>query len=129
MTDITVTGADYSTESRTWVDADPGEWTRRSVTLDLAAFDRATHYPNGYIPSGIPLAPTTAAGATPVLYGPATDGKAEGFLWNSTTVKTGVARVGAPLFEFGLIRENKLPLALPAAAKTALAAWFKFRSF
>lgn len=125
MTEITVTGASYSAESRTWVDADPGEWTRRSVTLDLSAFNASTHYPKGYIPSGIPLAPVGSAG----LYGPATDGKAEGFLWNSTTVNPGVTRVGAPLFEFGFIRENKLPLALPAAAKTALAAWFKFRTF
>lgn len=124
MTDITVTGASYSAESRAWVDADPGEWTRRSITLDLEAFDAATHYPNGYIPSGIALAPVGTAG----LYGPATGDDVEGFLWNSTTVRPGVKRVGAPLWEFGFVRTNRLPFALPAGAADALAAWFKFRT-
>lgn len=123
MTDITVTGAAYGAESRAWVDGDLGEVTRRSVTLDLTAFTAATHYPKGYIPSGTPLAPTSGG-----LYGPATDGKVEGFLWNSTTVRPGVSRVGAPLWEGpGFVRTNRLPAAVPAAVRTALAAWFKFR--
>lgn len=125
MTELTVAGSAYTTEDRRFVDADPGEWTRRSITLDLTAFNAATHYPNGYIPSGIALAPVGTSG----LYGPATDNKAEGFLWNSTTVRPGATRIGAPLWEFGFIRENKLPVALPAAVKTALSTWFKFRTF
>lgn len=128
MVDITVTGASYSAESRAWVDGDLGEVTRRSVTLDLTAFDRATHCPNGYIPSGIALAPVSTAGDE-VLYGPATGADVEGFLWNSTTVHPGVERVGAPLWEGpGYVRTNRLPFELPAGAADALAAWFKFRA-
>lgn len=38
----------------------------RSIVLDRSKFDLVTAYPNGYIPSGVPLARITATG----LYGP-----------------------------------------------------------
>jgi hypothetical protein len=58
MTDISVSRVSYQVEDRSWLlsphGTDPG--TTPSITLDLASFSPDIHYPNGYIPSGWPLA-------------------------------------------------------------------------
>lgn len=68
MTDIGVTTTSFQAERRSWLlgphGTDPG--TTPGITLDVSAFTAAVHYPNGYIPSGTPLAKITASG----LYGP-----------------------------------------------------------
>lgn len=68
MTDISVAVTSYQVEKRAWLlsqhGTDPG--TTPSITLDVSAFTAGVHYPNGYIPSGTPLAKITATG----LYGP-----------------------------------------------------------
>jgi hypothetical protein len=68
MTDISVSTTSYQVERRDWLlsphGAGPG--TNPVIVLDVSAFTEAIHYPNGYIPSGCPLAKITASG----LYGP-----------------------------------------------------------
>jgi hypothetical protein len=39
-----------------WLRSTHAIWNGRSETLNLAAFTAGTHYPNGYIPSGTPVA-------------------------------------------------------------------------
>lgn len=39
-----------------WLRSDHSIWNGRTESLDMAAFTQATHFPNGYIPSGTPLA-------------------------------------------------------------------------
>lgn len=67
MTDISVTKTEYQVENRSWLlgphGTEPG--TTPSVTLDIATFVEATHYPNGFLPSGLPVGRITASG----LYG------------------------------------------------------------
>lgn len=67
-TDISVSSTPYQVERRNWLlsqhGTDPG--TTPSITLDVSAFTAGVHYPNGYIPSGTPVAKITASG----LYGP-----------------------------------------------------------
>jgi hypothetical protein len=74
MTDISVHSTAFQVENRSWLlsphGTDPG--TTPSITLDISAFTAGTHYPDGYIMSGEPLAelgsglyaPYAAAGAT-----------------------------------------------------------------
>lgn len=129
MTNIAVrnTGA-FVAENRSYIYADPGVWTRGSITLDVSTFVQATHYPDGFIPSGTVLGKITASGK----YGPydnaAVDGRevAAGILWDSITV-TGTEEA-APIWLTGFVKESKLPAnsGLDANAKTDLAAWFKF---
>jgi hypothetical protein len=58
MTDISVQSTAFQVEKRSWLlsphGTEPG--TNPSITLDVSAFDASTHYPNGYILSGEPLA-------------------------------------------------------------------------
>jgi len=124
MTDISVASTGYQVENRSWLisahGTDPG--TTPSVVLDLSKFTAGTHFPNGYIPSGIALGKVTATG----LYGPydntATDGRetAVGHLFSTLGVRTGQTKVGGALVVHGFIRESKLPFTIDAAGKTDL---------
>lgn len=109
--DISVRSTTFGTENRSWLGSAHGTEATRSVTLDTSAFTEATHYADGYVPSGTVLGKITASG----LYGPyddaAVDGRevAAGFLFNSTKMASGGADVGAPLLEHGVVVEANLP--------------------
>lgn len=42
-------------EDRSWLGSAHGTTATRTITLDVTAFTAGTHYPNGYIPSGMVL--------------------------------------------------------------------------
>lgn len=58
MTDISVSTTSYQSENRSWLlsPAGTGPGETPSITLDISGFVAGTNYPNGYIPSGTPLA-------------------------------------------------------------------------
>lgn len=128
MTDISlVTTGNYQSEKRSWLlsqwGVGPGE--NPGITLDVSAFTAGTHYPNGYLLSGIPLGKITATG----LYAPYVDANADGtqtclgFLMSSVKVPNLAdltKDVGGALVQCGFIREAKLPVAIDAAGKTDL---------
>lgn len=68
MSYIGVETTQYQVEDRSWDlsphGSEPG--TTPSITLDVSTFTAGTHYPDGYLPSGLPLGRITATG----LYGP-----------------------------------------------------------
>lgn len=115
MTDITVTTKQSQVEKRSWLlsphGTEPG--TTPSCTLDITAFTAGTHYPNGYIPSGIVLGEITATG----LFGPydpaAEDGTetAVGHLFSSLTVNAGSTKVGGAYVVHAFVSRAKLPIA------------------
>lgn len=125
----------WTAEDRSWLGSRDGTEVTQTITLDTSAFTEATHFPNGYIPSGTILGKVTATG----LYGPynnsASDGTevAVGFLFSATKVRTGGPDVGAAIHWRGVIRAARLPRAitetggLDAAARTDLAAKFWIR--
>ena len=133
MTDISVVTTQYQSENRSWLLSEHGTepGTTPGVTLDISKFDSATHYPNGYIPSGVVIGLITATG----LYGPydpdGADGRetATGILFGSLPVRTGSTKVGGAQVVHGFVDESKLPFAsaavgtegrLDAAAKADL---------
>jgi hypothetical protein len=118
MTDISVESVAYQVEKRSWLlsqhGTDPG--TTPSITLDVSAFTAATHYPNGYIMSGIVLAKLDAGGK----YVPYVDagtggaGVARGVLFSSVKVPNLAdltKDVGAALLVHGFVDPAKLPIA------------------
>jgi hypothetical protein len=56
----------YTVEDHSWLGSAHGTDSTETITLDVSAFTEGTHYPNGYIPSGTPLAKITSSG----LFGP-----------------------------------------------------------
>lgn len=120
MTDISVTSTAYQVEKRSWLlsahGTDPG--TTPSATLLTSAFTPATHFPNGYFPSGLVLGQIAASG----LYGPyddtATDGRqvAKGLLFASVKVPLDTTKnASGAIVVHGFVRIDKLPIASGAA--------------
>jgi hypothetical protein len=46
----------FQTGDMSWLDSDHGIGNARTDLLDISTFTAGTHYPNGYIPSGTPVA-------------------------------------------------------------------------
>jgi hypothetical protein len=103
MTDITVTATgSYQAEKRDWLlsqhGTEPG--TNPGITLDFSLFTAATHFPNGYIPSGTAISP---AGG-PYSGTGACAGLTFGSIKAAATGKAGVA-----LVVHGFVKSTRLP--------------------
>ncbi|MEW5810272.1 MAG: head decoration protein [Actinomycetota bacterium] len=126
--DITVHSSASQVDNREWLIGTHGVDLTPGVTLDISKFTKATHYPNGYVPSGTLLGKVTATG----LYGPydnaASDGRevAAGVLFSFVRAvdATGatLAKVGGAIFVHGAVKESKLPTnsGVDSAGKTDL---------
>ena len=123
-TDITVKRTQFQIGDRSWLIPQPsavGFGYTPSGVLDVSTLTLATHYPNGYVPSGLVLGVITAASTGgKTVYGAyddtASDGRqvAAGFLFDDCpipdlldlTKDPGIAAVAA----FAVIRESRLPV-------------------
>ncbi|WP_454232156.1 head decoration protein [Mycolicibacterium fortuitum] len=115
-TDISVRSSNYQVEDRSWLVGTHGVDITPGITLDISKFTKATHFSNGYIPSGTIVGKVTATG----LYGPydnaASDGRevAAGVLFGSVRAvdpNTGsnLTKVGGARFIHGAVNTAKLP--------------------
>lgn len=123
-TDITVKKTNYQVGRRDWLwgthGTDPG--STPSIMLDISAFTAATHFPNGYLLSGIVLGRITATG----LYGPYNDTLATGqevaagLLFSEVNIPNLAdltKDAGGALYVHGFVRRTKLPIANAAAGR------------
>ncbi|MEU0492569.1 head decoration protein [Nocardiopsis sp. NPDC006139] len=114
--DLSLKVEGYADDDATWLGSSHGTSSGRSATLDLTAFTEATHYPDGYLPSGLPLGRIMASG----LYGPydaaATDGTEvlAGFLLTACTATPrdgATTTVVGALLDHGRVKVANLPVA------------------
>jgi hypothetical protein len=128
--DLSLRTETFQQEDQRWLGSEHGTNMGRSITLDVSMFTSGTHYPNGYFPSGLPVALITGTGQGGVigLYGPyldaATDGRSvlAGFLLCTVDAPTAsTTDVQGALFEHGRVIEANLPIAIDAAGKTDVA--------
>lgn len=110
-------------EDQSWMGSAYGSSQAQSITLNVAGFTAATHYPAGYFPSGIPLG-KYATGANAGLYGPYTAGATDGtqnlagFLFTTTTApRTPAANVAGALLDHGRVIVAFLPITVSATAQ------------
>lgn len=80
MTNIGVFSQPYQSEDRSWLLSEFDDLYALGATLDITTLTAATHYPNGYLPSGTALGLITAQSTgTARVVGPyddtATDGR------------------------------------------------------
>lgn len=113
----------YGTGDMTWLDSTHGIANCRTEILDVSAFTAGTHYPNGYVPSGTPVAKvgglmvpyTSAEGTTTgagIFYGH--------LLTDQPVV--GTADFGVPVLEHGRVVVAKVPTGTDAFTAPVAAA-------
>lgn len=113
----------FGAGDQSWLGSTHGLRNSRTVTIDISAFTAVTHYPNGYIPSGTPVA-IVANLAVPydVTVGTVTGaGILAGHILTDQPV-VGSVDFPAPLFDHGKVVAAKVPYAAfvkPIAAKDA----------
>ena len=113
--DLSLRRTVHQSEDRSWLGSSHGTEATESITVYTPAFTRATHYPNGFVPSGMPVALITsgpgAGGYGP--YNPAlTNGQQRlaGHLFSAVPVRDNApATVGAALHWHGSVLVSRLP--------------------
>lgn len=122
--DISPRSTSHVVDDPSWLGSAHGTDATRTITLDTSAFTAATHYPDGFVPSGTAL--TLIAGTG--LYGPAADADAATgcFLYGAVEMRTGGPDVGAAALDHGKVRESRLPQPVSAAFKTGVAGRIQF---
>lgn len=132
MTDISVLTTEHQVEKRSWYlgTKDTPGFTI-SARLDISTFTQGTHYPNGFIPSGVPVGKITAqSSGQNVVVGPydnaAVDGREVclgllfGYVKVPNLLDLTVDAGGAILVAFAPVSLSKLPIALDAAGQADL---------
>jgi len=120
--DLSLKTESFTQDRRDWLGSAHGTDAPVGATLDVTKFTSGTHYPDGYIKSGIPLGKVTASGK----YGPYDDTAADGretcvgFLFTAVDVKSGSTTVVGSMLLHCFIKEAKLPVTIDAAGKTDL---------
>lgn len=113
--DLTLKSISFSQDRRDWLGSQHGTDVLRSITLDVSTFTAATHFPDGYLKSGLPIGKITASGKYGLYDDTKTDGRQTciGFLWTGVEVvdHRGKAStfVGGSLFVHGFVVTTKLP--------------------
>ena len=96
---------------QSWLGSAHGIHECRTELLDISAFTAGTHYPNGYIPSGTPVA-KVAGLLVPYDSLEATTtnaGVLAGHLFTDQPV-VGTNDFGVPLLDHGRVRSAKVPV-------------------
>jgi len=129
--DLALSSESFLQGDQTWLGSEHGTSNGRSVTIVTASLTPGTHFPNGFIPSGTPLAQYTSgpnAGKWTVYTagGAAGAGTLVGFLLDSVPVRSAARDVVGALLDHGRIVLAKLPIPVDAAGQSAVAGriWF-----
>lgn len=115
----------FGAGDQSWLGSTHGIRNARTGIIDISTFTPATHYPNGFLPSGLPVA---LVGGVYVPYditvGTVTGaGILAGHILTDQAV-SGTADFGAPIFEHGRVNVAKIAAVAtgfvkPIAAKLA----------
>lgn len=105
---------------QSWLGSAHGIANARTEVLDISTFTAGTHYPNGFIPSGTPVA---KVGGVLVPYDADEEaaegaGVLAGFVLTDQAV-VGTADFGVPLLDHGRVIAAKLPIAFTAPTAAA----------
>lgn len=111
----TATGGDQS-----WLGSAHGIRNCRTSILDVSTFTKATHYPNGYFPSGLAV---NAASETAIKPWTGASGEKLGFLFTDQATD-GVEDLNVPIFRHGIVKTARLPIAWVAPSAGADAVGF-----
>lgn len=123
----------YGAGDQSWLGSTHGIYNGRTETIDISTFTAGTHYPNGYLPSGTPVA---LVGGVLVPYDKTEAtvtgaGILAGHILTDQPV-VGTADFSVPLLDHGRVKVSKVPynntftFAAPVAAAKAAATTFVY---
>ena len=104
-----------------WLGSTHGMRDSRTATIDISAFTKATHYPDGYIRSGTPVNVTNEGAVVPWTD---TAGATLGFVLTDQATD-GVTDFPAPVLRHGTVNPALVPVTFARPA-TASAGGFVF---
>ncbi len=116
---------------QSWLGSTHAVRNARTETINLSAFTAGTHYPQGYIPSGTPVAKVSGLLVPYDKTEGTTTGAGilAGFILTDQPV-TGTGNFAAPLLDQGRVKVAKVPysggFAAPVAAAKSAAVQFVF---
>lgn len=125
--DLSLKSISFSQDRRDWLGSQHGTDAPRSITLDVSKFTAGTHYPDGYLKSGLPLGKITATGKYGLYDDAASDGRQTcvGLLFTGVEVVDHRGRVstsvGGSMLLHGFIVLSKLPITLDANGQADIA--------
>ncbi len=96
-----------------WLGSDHGIFNGRTSTFVVANFTAGTHYPNGYVPSGLAVNCADEANLKPWT---AAAGEVLGFVLFDRAVGSGDAKFAVPVLRHGIVRRKRLPIVIAAPA-------------
>lgn len=108
----------WQTDDQSWLGSRHGINNGRSVTLSTADFTKATHYPDGFIRSGIPLSDKGDGTFKPWAVNATTPETLAGILLTSVKAPAdGTSNVVGAMLDHGRVVEAKLVGTVDAAGK------------
>lgn len=111
----------YGSGDQSWLGSAHGIANCRTETIDVSAFTKGTHYPDGYIRSGQPVAKVDGVlvpyDATEETVDAA--GVIAGHIFTDQPVVDGATTIPAPVLDHGRVKADKVPgtFVKPAAAE------------
>lgn len=110
--DLSIKTETFDQDDQSWLASAHGTDTARSITLDVSTFTAGTHYPDGFLRSGLPLGKITASGKYGLYSNAASDGREVfvGHLFTGVKAPASSATpVSAALLLHCFVVESKLP--------------------
>lgn len=110
----------YGSGDNTWLGSDHGIADARTELVDISAFTSGTHYPDGFIPSGLPVALVSNVLVPYVATEGTTTGAGvlAGFVLFDQKVN-GTDDFAVPVIDHGRVKVGNLPIAFVAPAAEA----------
>ena len=95
-------------EDRTWLGSTHALENAQSVILDISTFTEATYWPNGYLPSGLPLAKVSGLMVPYVSGGSGGTNILSGFLATAQEIKNATEDINVPMVDHGRVITAKV---------------------
>lgn len=129
MVDINYTSTTYVADQTAWLGSQAGTDSILSITVDMSLGFSGSHYPDGFLLSGLPLGRNATTGLYGLYNDAATDGRqvCRGFLYPYLPVpkkNPSTAKLMGNLLWQGRVKLNRIPIALDAAGQSDIVGRF-----
>ena len=116
--DLALSTETFGAGNQSWLGSKHGTDACRTGTIDREALTKETHFPDGRLKSGFPLAKVGDVYVPYASGGANGTGTIAGFLFTDQSVRDGGGDIVAPILDHGRVILSKLPAPVAANATT-----------